>query len=196
MLLKPSQKNAIAGFILYDCKGAGAKMKLAKRRLDMISGNVSSYSRLLNDAKRLEEIKELNQLASSIAMISSDVLEEKKRKANKAAGDASKKKLKQVQEKEAAAQKDQEAQPIVSSLMAKFETGELAGTAENFSVLNTANLKMILRHYLNYKGGVSNWKKEQVIDMVVELFSNRGNLLAAATDLAENESDFASAPDP
>jgi hypothetical protein len=56
---------AVAGFILYDCKGNGAVKKIARRRLEMISGNVASYSRLLNDGKRLEEIKEVHELTSA-----------------------------------------------------------------------------------------------------------------------------------
>ena len=82
-LLNPNHQDVVKGFILYDCKGQGAVQKVAKRRLDMISGNVASYSRYLNDEKRLAEIKELNELTSAVAEVSADKMNEKKRKKDK-----------------------------------------------------------------------------------------------------------------
>jgi len=43
VLLCPTYKDCLMGFILYDVKGKGAKTKMAKRRLDMITGNVSLF---------------------------------------------------------------------------------------------------------------------------------------------------------
>ena len=48
-LLCPSYENVLTGCILCDVKGKGAANKLAKRRLDVISGNVASCARCLND---------------------------------------------------------------------------------------------------------------------------------------------------
>ena len=59
-LLNLTQKDVLFGFISYDAKGKGAVQKMAKRRLDLIEGNVSSYSRLLNDPKRLKSLKDFN----------------------------------------------------------------------------------------------------------------------------------------
>ena len=46
-LLNPTQKDVLFGFIAYDAKGKGAVQKIAKRRLNVIEGNVNSYSNCL-----------------------------------------------------------------------------------------------------------------------------------------------------
>ena len=71
-LLNPTQKQVIKGFILYDVKGKGAREKVARRRLDMVSGNVSSYSRVLNDPKLMQEYEEVNKLVATVAAVSAD----------------------------------------------------------------------------------------------------------------------------
>jgi len=51
--------------------------KLAKRRLDMISGNIASHARCLNSTNRLKQIEEANQLVATVAEVSADVENEK-----------------------------------------------------------------------------------------------------------------------
>jgi len=77
VLLCPSYKNTLQGFIVYHVKGKGAQNKLAKHRLDMMSGNVASCSRCMNDPKHLKQIQEVNQLAATVAEVSADVDNEK-----------------------------------------------------------------------------------------------------------------------
>ena len=71
-LFNPSYKNVLQGFIAYDVKGKGAMKRLAKRRLDVIEGNINSYSRCLNDPKRMKAMMDHNQLVASVAEISAD----------------------------------------------------------------------------------------------------------------------------
>jgi hypothetical protein len=71
-MLNPSYKHVLMGFICYDVKGEGAKQKIAKRRINLVEGNVNSYSRCLNDPGRLASIKEMNQLAASVAEVTAD----------------------------------------------------------------------------------------------------------------------------
>lgn len=77
--LNPTAKNVLLGYITHDVKGKGAMQKLAKRRLDMIEGNVASYSRMLNDPKRLKMIQDYNELVSEVAKVSADKETEKER---------------------------------------------------------------------------------------------------------------------
>ena len=84
-LLQPSYKNTLQGFIVCDVKGKGAQNKLAKRRLDVISGNVSSYLRCLNNPKHLKQIKEVNQLAAAVASVAAEMEEEKRTQVEKTA---------------------------------------------------------------------------------------------------------------
>ena len=83
------------GFIAYDAKGKGAVEKIAKRRLDIIEGNVNSYSKLLNDPKRLKSINDFNQICASVAEVSEEVeqrkVQRKERKETEAAEKAQRK---------------------------------------------------------------------------------------------------------
>ena len=65
------------GFIDYDAKGKGAVHKIGNRKLDVIEGNVNSYSKLLNDPKILKIINDFNQLCTSVAEVSDEVEQRK-----------------------------------------------------------------------------------------------------------------------
>jgi hypothetical protein len=58
------------GNILEDSIGQNAKKKIPKRCINMIAGNISSYSRVLNNQKSLDFIAEANLLSSCISKIS------------------------------------------------------------------------------------------------------------------------------
>ena len=49
-------------------------------KIDFIEGNVNSYSRLLNNPKRLEAIKDHAQLVATVAEVSAEADDEKARK--------------------------------------------------------------------------------------------------------------------
>jgi len=49
--------------------GNKATKKVAKRRIDMIEGNVNSYARILNGPQLLEQINAYNDLAASITVL-------------------------------------------------------------------------------------------------------------------------------
>ena len=71
-LLNPTQNDVFFGLIDYDAKGKGAVQKIAKRRLDVIEGNVNSYSKMLNNTKILKIIKDFNQICASVAEVSEE----------------------------------------------------------------------------------------------------------------------------
>jgi len=59
------------GNILEDSIGQNAKKKIPMWRINMIAGNISSYSRVsLNNQKSLDFIAEANLLSSCISKIS------------------------------------------------------------------------------------------------------------------------------
>ena len=72
-LLNPTQKDFLLGFIAYDVRWKGSVHIIAKRRLDVIEGNLNSYSKFLNDPKRLKIINNFNQLCASVADVSEEV---------------------------------------------------------------------------------------------------------------------------
>ena len=47
--------------------GKKATKVIAKRRVDVVAGNVQSYARILNGPAQLQKIKTFNQLAASMA---------------------------------------------------------------------------------------------------------------------------------
>ena len=80
-LLNPTPKDVLLGFITYAVKGKGSVQKIAKRKIaDSIDGNLNSYSRLLNNPKRLEAIKDHAQLVATVAEVSAEADDEKARK--------------------------------------------------------------------------------------------------------------------
>ncbi len=51
----------LVGNIIEDSIGQNANKKIPKRRINMIEGNISSYSRMLNNQKSLDYIAEANR---------------------------------------------------------------------------------------------------------------------------------------
>ena len=68
-LLNPTARDVQVGAILDQCTGRKATKVIAKRRIDMVTGNVNSYARILNGPAQLEKIKTFNELSASIAAL-------------------------------------------------------------------------------------------------------------------------------
>jgi hypothetical protein len=102
---------------MYDVKGKGARNKIAKRRLDMIDGNIESYSRLLNDPKRLKSLKEYNELTAAVASVSASADAEKEKRQLNAKKRASDKEAKKQQEEEKEATKKEALLPKLTLIM-------------------------------------------------------------------------------
>ena len=67
--LNPSVKECMMGCITDEVMGMGAKLKLIKRRVEMIEGNVASYSRILNDHDQVESLKNFKKVNAVVASI-------------------------------------------------------------------------------------------------------------------------------
>ena len=103
-LLNPTPKDVLLGFITYDVvKGKGAVQKIAKRKIDFIDGNINSYSRLLNNPKRLEAIRDHAQLVATVAEVSAEADDQTAKKKLKREKDT----LERAQKKAASAEKKQ-----------------------------------------------------------------------------------------
>ncbi len=89
-LIQPTPADVLVGNILQDSIGNNSKKKIAKRRIDFITGNVASYSRSLNNSETLGLISDTNKLASCLATIS---------EAKERAKDAAKEKKVEVEQK-------------------------------------------------------------------------------------------------
>ena len=168
-MLQPKHKNVLMGFILYDVKGEGAVNKLSKRRLDMISGNVSSYSRMLNDPERLEMIKDVHKIAATCAEVSADMEANKRQRteaAAKKAAEANKKKIRKELEEEA---KAEELRPKLEAVLQPFKFGDK--TVEGFNDLSKTMLQDLIQYYYKKKPtGLRTMKKEDLVVTLAALF--------------------------
>jgi hypothetical protein len=68
-LLNPTIRDVQVGSIIEQCTGQSAKKVIAKRRIDIVTGNINSYARVLNGPHQLEKIKTYNELAATMAVL-------------------------------------------------------------------------------------------------------------------------------
>jgi len=66
-LLQPTASNVLVGNILEDSIGQNAKKKIPKHRINMIAGNIASYSHVLN--KRNPSYTSLRQTCSPLVYL-------------------------------------------------------------------------------------------------------------------------------
>ena len=164
--LNPTQKQVLRGFILYDAKGKGASQRLAKRRLDFVSGNVSSYSRLLNGDKRMQELKEVSELTRIVATISEGKAAEA---AEKKAAAAKEKEEKAEKKRKEAAEKEEERQrllPAAITLVKEFLEGDRCMV--ELESLSINQLKLICKTYY-CATGFKDYKKKDWVKRANEL---------------------------
>jgi hypothetical protein len=175
-MLKPTHKNVVMGTILKDSDGKGARQLIAKRRIDMIDGNIGSYSRLLNSTPRMEMIRDVNALTAIVATISKDKADERTRMKETADDKAKKREEKQKATELAEEARRNEMMPILTGLMQPFETDRSDGNLDGVKALSANVLRDILKFYFRVRPkGMATMKKP---DLVVEVT----NQLIAARD--------------
>ena len=97
-LFNPTVEDLIMGAAVAETMGEGAKKKLAKRRLEAMGGNMTSYSHVLNSTEQMVAIKEAKALHAAVAdEVSVEIETEKlmraqKKESKKADGELKKKK--------------------------------------------------------------------------------------------------------
>jgi hypothetical protein len=145
-MLNPSYKHVLMGFICYDVKGEGAKQKIAKRQINLVEGNVNSYSRCLNDPGRLASIKEMNQLAASVAEVTADQEKAAAERTIAAVAKSKDREKKKIEDAAAEAKKKEELKPKLEELMAKFDSGDKTAPA-GFEELSKIQLINIMKYF-------------------------------------------------
>ena len=154
------------GNILQDSVGQNAKKKIAKRRIDFITANISSYSRSLNNASTLDHIADTNKLASCLATISA---------AKDAVKDATKKK-KEADEKEKSARKekdkaDYEAKRVEACAILAEDIGKGLG---HLCSLSVNKMKMLLKYYFEVPTGLSKLRRDELQALIESSFIDQG----------------------
>ena len=158
----------IMGQILNDCIGDGAKKKLAKRRINIISSNVNSYSRLVNSEEQLKNAVEVNGIAALLGEIRADADEERAAKAAKTKANDFEKAQRKNANAAAFTSKKEELQPALAALAEGLVSGALSiDNVKNGDLVNL--LKYFFEASINE---ISKLKREGLMENVLDLLEN------------------------
>ena len=152
-LLNPTPRDVQLGAIIDQCVGQKAKKRIARRRIDIVTGNVNSYARILNGPTQLEKLKTYNQLAASMAEIQKE--KDEKNEASRA-----EKKIAAVEKAAKKLQKEQKAReehvrlfPICSQ--------HVALGLDHVLKLTVPQKVAILKHVYNHPGAKKSLKMDR-----------------------------------
>jgi hypothetical protein len=144
------------GAIIGQIFGDNAKTRIAKRRIDIMMGNVNSYARILNGPSQLDSIKTYNDLAASLSEYNNEM------KAQKASVQAKKKKA----DAEKAANKvsrDQQAEEQQQLMLPICEEHAARCLAHCLS-LSRVIMKEVLKYVFNISE--TNMRKTLAIELI------------------------------
>ena len=71
-MLNPTPRDMFMGHIIDHSVGEKACRRIAKRRLDYISGGVASYSRCLTNKSNMKSVQETYDVAAGIAILTEE----------------------------------------------------------------------------------------------------------------------------
>lgn len=143
-LLNPTVKDVQLSELIDKAQGKGSKKKEAKRRHDIMTGNIASFSAILNDPKKLELIEDYNDVAVSLEMYNAEkeVMAEasKKKKSNEAAEKAKNKADKESKE----AQKQNELLPGFQQEIREKDASEILKMSDK-------RMRLYIRYFFKQK---------------------------------------------
>ena len=183
-LLNPTARDIQIGAIIEQCIGKKAKKKVARRRVDFVTGNVNSYARILNGPAQLEKIKSYNQLAASMAELQRERQQkDETSKAQKKKADKIKAAKKANKEREAKETHDR-LLPICTDHVAK-------------GILHCVSLKLdrkreILKHVFKHAEAISTLRAARATRLLEDLLSLTPDYVGLVPLLPEPELNFAS----
>ena len=144
------------GFVLKDSIGDKAKCWIAKRKLDMISGNVNSWARHLTSEANLESVREMYDLSAAMAKLEEDKTREKER------WWIEKKKIEEAKKLESKKQKKEEEKSKRVIALPK-NLSELSKGLDHVLQLTNPRLKEIIIY--SYGVGITEVKKKKKEDL-------------------------------
>ena len=146
--------------------GDKAKTKIAKHRIDFMTGNINSYARILNGPAQLDSISTYNNLAASLSDYHYEM------QAQKAIAAAEKQQA-DVDKAAKKALKDKELEEL-HLLKLPICTQHVSEGLAHFLSLNLDPMKEILKHVFNITE--SNMQKPRAIELLTQAFIlNRSN---------------------
>ena len=175
-LLNPTPRDVQIGAIIDQCIGKKAKKKIARRRIDFVTGNVNSYARILNGPAQIEKIKTYNQLSASIAQLQRD------REANTEASRAQKKKV-DLEKAAKKLEKEREAKELHYKLLPSCQEHVQQGLL-HVLVLKLGPKRDILKHVYAHEEAKSSLRLPRANELLRLQFS-----AADGTNASENYND-------
>ena len=138
-ILNPTERDVVISDLINRAQGEGAQKKEAKRKRDFVTGNVNSYSRILNDEKNLEKFKDYTELAVGLGMLNAEKDEKSKETAAKKVQEAADKVRKKGEKEAEEASKRNE---LLPGLEAELKEKDMN------NILNLPDVRM--RLYIRY----------------------------------------------
>ena len=159
---------------MKDTSGKGARFRLPARRLNIIDGNISAYSALLNSKDRMKLVKEANELASVIGAIDNEREQEKEEKKRRKLKEEALKLLRREKRDAQAAEKHREALETSRLLIADVE--QYGEEHFNSKKVNKQELVNLIRYFFGsdeYKDDNNKEKlKNELIPVAIRLYSD------------------------
>ena len=155
-LFNPTKKENFMGAVMEASRGQKSVKKVIKRRINVATGNVASYSALMNGLHQLVQFQQANALASTLGELHSEKVREKEATAKKKREEQAEK----VGKKTEQGKKDEETK---ERIMPGLEKDVAAGIDVVVTLLDK-RLREMLRYYFNHPtSGLAQMKKELVL---------------------------------
>ena len=160
-LLNPTTKDVMISELIDQSQCKRAKKKEAKRRQDVINGNIGSYSAILNSEENLEAVKDYNALAASLGMLNAEKDEKAKAAAQKKKDDAAAFCAAENQAKEAAKRNE-----LLPGFIEELEQKTLDGIL----ALPDTRMRLYIRYFFDkHVVNLSKKKKPELKDILTPL---------------------------
>lgn len=175
-LLNPNSQDVMLSELIDQAQGQRAKKKEAKRRQDVINGNIGSYSAILNTEENLEMVKDYNNLAASLGMLSAEKdaksEESAKKKKEEAAEKAAKKAGKEAEE-------ITKRHDLLPGFLQELEQNDISGIIG----LADSRMRLYIRYFFQEKVvNLSKTKKDKLQEMLQPLLVQHYAANAAAEE--------------
>jgi hypothetical protein len=162
-LLQPTAADVLVGNLIEDSLGQNAKKKIPLWRINIMSGNVASYSQVLNKSEALKHIEDANMLSACISTIS-----ESRELAKDATKEKKSQEAKSKEEKKANDQAEFEKKKgELHEELVQYLSVFVAAACTIPKTLTKDKLLNLLKFYFEDKTvGLSSMKQDAIIDLV------------------------------
>ena len=141
-LFNPMKQETFIGAAMEDSSGQKAVKKVAKRQINMATGNVASYSALMNGPHQLVQFQQTNALSAIFCELHSEKVREKEATAKKKRGEQAEK----VGKKTEQGKKDEETKERIMPGLEK----DVAAGIDVVVMLPNKRSREMLRYYFNH----------------------------------------------